>query len=137
MPDRGRTAMVPPTRLAPIDQVPAMLCSPCVPVRPLRWSLMEPRPDRHPARIRPAARRDVEADLDAALEALSHAGWDDPEAATASSEHDVQRLVRVAADLRWAVAALPSPQAVARHQAVIAHVAEGLRARRRWTLRAP
>ena len=89
------------------------------------------REDRRTGSIGPAAHADAEADLDTALEALSRTGWEDPDAASASSAKDVQRLVRVAAELRWAVAAAPSPQAVRRHRAVIAYVAEGLRARQR------
>ncbi|HEY8202448.1 MAG TPA: hypothetical protein VII47_13970 [Actinomycetota bacterium] len=76
--------------------------------------------------VDPALEADVEAALDAALEALTRTGWQDVDSAAASSVGDVQRLVKVAAELRRAVVALPSPQASLRHRAVISRVARGL-----------
>src|SRR5947207_14308857 len=67
----------------------------------------------------------VEAALDVALEALTRTGWQDVDSAAAAST-DVQRLVRVAAELRRAFVAFPSPQASLRHHAVISRAAQGL-----------
>ena len=76
--------------------------------------------------VEPGAEADVEAALDAALEALTRTGWQDVDSATAASAGDVQRLVKVAAELRRAVVAFPSAQASLRHRAVISRTARGL-----------
>jgi hypothetical protein len=67
----------------------------------------------------------LEAALDAVLEALTRTGWQDADSAAPDSP-DVQRLVTVAAGLRQAFAASPSPQASRRHRALISHAARGL-----------
>jgi hypothetical protein len=67
--------------------------------------------------------------LEAALAALSEAGWPDAEPEAAANKRDVPGLVRVAAEVRRAIAVQPSADAAARHLAIIARVAEGVRGR--------
>src|SRR5207249_1849929 len=73
------------------------------------------------------AEPDLETALDAVLESLTRTGWQDAHSAAPDSP-DVQRLVTVAAGLRQAFAASPSPQASRRHRALISHAARGLHA---------
>ena len=86
--------------------------------------------------VEPGAEAGVEAVLDAVLEALTRTGWQDVDSAAASSAGDVQRLVKVAAKLRRAVVAFPSPQAYLRHRAVISRAARGLHGGRNQAVRA-
>jgi len=79
--------------------------------------------------VEPALDAGAETALDAALEALTRTGWHDVESAAAGIG-DVRHLVTVAAELRRAVVAHPSPHAALRHRAVIARVARSLQASR-------
>ena len=67
--------------------------------------------------------RAVESRLDAAIDALSDAGWPDPSAAAAQAPQ-VQELLAVAAEVRAALAVEPPPDVAARLRLVVTAAAQ-------------